>query len=242
MKTIAQRAAEFIKTRTTWNREEKNMIAKRVFACGLVGAVLVGGICSAVTRAAEEPEKPRGAAPSVKPQRGRVTGILVAKDDKSITVKAEGAKESTRYLLPTPGSSKTDVRAALKAIFVPNLVAIGWEGQDEPVVTAVSAIMPKQRTGVVTGTIVAQASGNREVYIDVKPAGRGFTERYWPAFVGKSRPNLGGFDKQAIETIAKLKVGDRVRVAWYCDERKRASQVKVIAPAPKVKPKEKESE
>ena len=122
-----------------------------------------------MTRAAEEQEKPHGAASSVKPQHGRVTGILIAKDDKSITVKAEGAQESTRYLLPTPGGSKTDVRAALKPIFVPNLVAIEWETQTEPVVTGISAIRPKQRTGVVTGTIVAQASGKREVYIDVKP-------------------------------------------------------------------------
>jgi hypothetical protein len=218
------------------------MVANRVFSWGLIGTVLLGGIRITVTRAAEEQEKPHGAASSAKLQRGRVTGILIAKDDKSIMVKAEGSQEPTRYLLPTPGSSKTDVRAALKAVFVPNLVAVAWEGQDERVVTAISAIVPKQKTGVVTGTIVAQASGDREVYIDVKPAGRGFTERYWPAFVGNSRPNLGGFDKQAIETIAKLKVGDRVRVAWYCDERKRASQVKVIAPAPNAKPKEKEPE
>jgi hypothetical protein len=215
------------------------MLAHRVLACGLVGAFFVGGICSSATRAAEEQENPQKAASSGKPRHGRVTGILIAKDDKSITVKAEGAQDSTRYLLPAPGGSKTDVRAAIKRIFVPNLVAMEWEGQDEPVVTAISPIVPKQRTGVVTGIIVAQASG-KENYIDVKPAGRGFTERYWPPFVGNSRPNLGGFDKQAIETIAKLKVGDRVRVGWYCDERKRAAQVKLIAPAPNVKPKEKE--
>ncbi len=232
-----------LKNRTpTWSREEKkSMIANRVFACGLAGAVFVGGICAGVTRAAEEQEKPQKAAPGAKPQHGRVTGILLAKDDKSITIKAEGEQEPTRYLLPAPGGSKTDVRAAVKGIFVPNLVAMEWEGQDEPVVTAIAPIVPKHRTGVTTGTIVAQASG-KENYIEVKPAGRGFTERYWPPFVGNSRPSLGGFDKQVIETIAKLKVGDRVRVGWYCDERKRAAQVKVIAPAPNVKPKEKESE
>ena len=131
---------------------------------GLVGACLVGGICSSLTRAAEEQEKPHGAASSAKPQHGRVTGILIAKDDKSITVKAEGAQESTRYLLPAPGGSKTDVRAAMKRIFVPNLVAMEWERQDEPVVTAIAPIMPKQRSGVVTGTIVAQASGKRRLH------------------------------------------------------------------------------
>ncbi len=213
------------------------MIARRVFGGGLVGACLVGGLCSAAARAADEPEKPRGAASSTRQQDGKITGILVAKDDKSITIKAEGAHESTRYLLPAPGSPRTDVRAALKKIFVPNLVVIERETRHEPVVTSIGAIMSKQRRGIVTGTIVAQASGKREVYIDVKPAGHGFTERYWPPFVGNSRPNLGGFDKQAIETIARLKVGDRVKVAWYCDERKRASQVRVIAPAPKAKPK-----
>ena len=42
-------------------------------------------------------------------------------------------------------------------------------------------------------------------------------------------------DPYLIETIATLKVGDRVRVGWYCDERKRAAKVQVIAPAPKAK-------
>jgi hypothetical protein len=207
----------------------------KIAAIGAIGAALPR---IATVRGAEEQENPPAAASAAKPQRGRVTGILVAKDDKSVTIKAEGAKEPTRYLLPAPGSTKTDVRAALKEVFVPNLVNIQWETRDEPVVTGISAIRPKQRTGTVTGTVVAQASGDREVYIDVKPGGRGFTERYWPAFVGNSRPNVGGFDKQAIETIAGLKVGDRVRVAWYCDERKRAAQVQVLSQAPKGRPKE----
>ena len=68
-----------------------------------------------------------------------------------------------------------------------------------------------------------------------------------PRAVG-SEAGAGGGDRPAgrrlcqdpylIETIATLKVGDRVRVGWYCDRRKRAAKVRVIAPAPKAKAKE----
>jgi hypothetical protein len=116
-------------------------------------------------------------------------------------------------------------------------VTLQWKLQDEPVVTALRAIQPKTRTGTVTGTIVAQQCNDKGAYIDVKPAPEGFTERYWPRFVGNSPGSLGGFDKDIIHTIEKLNAGDRVKLTWFCDERKRATKVEVLMRAPQPQPK-----
>ena len=86
--------------------------------------------------------------------------------------------------------------------------------------------------------MVAQVKTDKEVYIDVKPAGQGFTERYIPRFI----PNQGGFEKDMIQAIAALNVGDKIKLDWVCDERKRAAKVQVLshAPAPKATGNEKE--
>jgi hypothetical protein len=159
-------------------------------------------------------------------------------------VKPEGKQEAERYLLAPPGGT-TDptVQTVVKTLFIPNLVALKWQRQkEEPVVTDIMAIRPKTRTGTVFGTVVAsEFIENKACSVDVKPAGRqGFTECYWPPFVIDPATHKGGFDLKVIETIKTLNRGDKVRIEWYCDERKRAAKVQVISRAPKPTEKEKE--
>jgi hypothetical protein len=94
---------------------------------------------------------------------------------------------------------------------------------------ALEEARPKQRTGTVIGTVTG-CSGDRDPYVDVKPAPTGFTERYTPAWAGN------GFDKDTIAAMGKLNVGDKVKVAWYCDERKRATKIQVTTRAPASRP------
>ena len=211
------------------------MIRKRAFARVVAATVLTSGLWLCIAAQAEE----KKTAPMGK--SGKVVGILSAKTDTEITVKPEGKAEEQTFLLAAPGGAPAaTVQAAAKTLFIPNLVALQWQLQDDqPVVTSIQAIMPKVRTGTVIGTIVGQESTDKSIYIDVKPAGgRGYTERYWPRYL----PNQGGFDKEMIQTIGTLNVGDRVKLTWVCDERKRAAKVQVIAHAPKPKPTEKEKE
>jgi hypothetical protein len=145
-----------------------------------------------------------------------------------LSVKAEGETEPKRYLLaPESGTPKAELQAALKTVFVPNLITLEWQGSDKPVVTSLQVIFPKARTGVLTGTVIGVANKPKEIWFDVKPTGKGFTERYWPQFVG----GPDGFDKKMIGTIGELNVGDKIKLGWSYDERKRATQIQVTSKA-----------
>ena len=48
--------------------------------------------------------------------------------------------------------------------------------------------------------------------------------------------NKGGFDEKVIETMKTLNPGDRVRIEWCYDERKRAARIQVISRAPAPRP------
>ena len=169
--------------------------------------------------------------PAIAPASGKVTGIVTDKKDNEIMVKAEGEAEAKPYLLAAPGATQSaTVQAGMKSVFASNLVVLEWKmQQDQMVLTAIHSIMPKERVGMVTGIVVACDPGGLKgvAYIDVKPA-QGPTERYWPGF----SPAAKGFDPETVKAIAAVKVGDKVSVAWYTDERKRVKKVTVVAPAP----------
>lgn len=67
-----------------------------------------------------------------------------------------------------------------------------------------------------------------------------YTECYWPPFVIDKGTNKGGFDPKVIETMKTLNPGDKVRIEWYYDERKRAAKIQVLSRARAPKPTEKE--
>ncbi len=167
-------------------------------------------------------------------QRQRVVGIVTAKTDKDITIKADGEDEAKRYLLaPQGGAPKADLQAALKTVFVPNLVAFARQGQDQPIITSMRVILPPVRTSAATGTVVARESKPKEVaWVEIKPSDRGPAQRFWPPF------GPGGMDKEMTRSIGELDVGDKVKVTWYYDERLRATKIQVIA---KAKPKRTEN-
>jgi hypothetical protein len=203
------------------------VIVKNWFVSVLAGAVLASGWVAMPSLQAAE-KKPSRASSR---ESGKVVGIVTAKSDKDIMVKAEGADEAKRYLLAPEGSApKADLQAALKKVFVPNLVALESQGQDQPVVTNIRVILPPVRMGAGTGIVVARESKPKEVpWIEVKPSDRGYTQRLWPRFVG----GPDGFDKEMVRTFDELNVGDKVKVGWVYDERLRAAKIQVISRAKK---------
>ncbi len=156
------------------------------------------------------------------------------KTDKDITIKAEGEDETKSYLLaPQGGTPKADLQAALKTVFVPNLVMFSSQGQDQPVLTSIRVILPPVRMGVATGTVVACESKPKGIaWVEVKPSDRGYTQRLWPQF------GPGGMNKEMTRIIGELNVGDKIKVSWTYDERLRAAKIQVIA---KAKPKRAEN-
>ena len=199
------------------------MCKRRMFELALAGGFLVGGLLSVLSFQAWGREPSQIATP----ESGKLTGIVTAKTDKDITVKAEGANKPQRYRLTSQagGAPSADVQAALKMVFVTNIVVLQWQGGQDPVVTSIHAIHSKTRFGTVTGIVAAVDPTSKMPSFDVKPISRGITERYVPRWDPASK----GWDKGLLFLIAALTVGDRVKVAWSYDERKRAVQIKVIA-------------
>jgi hypothetical protein len=203
------------------------MIARRTLVQALTTLALVGGALVGLSARAEGPKTQPATASAPAAQSGRVVGILVTKGQADITVKPEGTQEARRYLLAPPGGSPDPkVQAAVKAAFEPNLVAVEWRlAEQQPVVTSFQQIT-REQTGVVAGTVTALPAGPGQILLlEVKPDGQGFTERYWPQWV------KDGFDKNLVAVIAGLKVGDKVKIAWYRDERRRVTGVQVLGHA-----------
>ena len=190
----------------------------------LTVVVLVTGVCGVPSLQAAE-KKPSHAGAS---QGGRLFGIVVAKTDKDITIKAEGETESKRYLLAPGGEApKADLQAALKMVFSTNLVMFQSQGEKDPVLTGIQAIHSKTRVGMTTGTVVAVDADPKWPVFDVKPSGQGPTERY----VARWDPAAKSVDQKLSQIIAGLNAGDKVKVTWFYDERKRATQIQVTGKA-----------
>ena len=205
------------------------------FVSGLAGAILVICVCVAQSLQAAEKNSARAGAA----QGGKVFGIVTARTDKDITIKAEGENEAKRYLLaPKGGAPKADLQAALKLVFPTNLVTFQSQGEQEAVLTGIQAIHSKTRFGTVAGTVVAVDANPKWPVFDVKPASRGHTERYVAAW----NPATKSCDPRLVQIIAGLSVGDKVKVAWSYDERKRAMQIQVIGKAKKKPSAEKDHE
>ncbi len=136
---------------------------------------------------------------------------------------------STTFL-PPRAAPKADLQAALKMVFPTNLVVFQFQGEQNPVLTGIQAIHSKTRVGTATGTVAAVDADPKWPTFDLKPSGRGHTERY----VARWDMAAKTVDQRLARIIAGLNVGDKVKVAWSYDERKRAVQIQVIA---KAKPK-----
>lgn len=186
------------------------------------------------------------------PTSGTVEGILTAKGENWIAVKAEGAREPIRYLavwrggLPSEGGAPDKATVeAIKKLMLANLVSVTWEMQEnQRRIVTVKMIISDQKAGTVSGTVVAKG----DAWIEVKPK-EGPTERYtakWvPGPAGEDgKPKGGGMDKEMVKTIATIKIGSTVDVNWTADERKRLESITVTAepPAPTAAPEGREGD
>jgi hypothetical protein len=94
------------------------MSRKSWFAGVLAGVVLAAGFCATPSLQAAEKKPARTGAS----QGEKVFGIVTAKTDKDITIKAEGENDAKCHLLaPRGGAPKADVQTALKMVFPTNL-------------------------------------------------------------------------------------------------------------------------
>ncbi len=205
---------EQIPTRDNERIEEMQM--KKTMATALAGAALMASALAPQASLAAEGDK------------GRLDGMLTAKGENWIEVRADDAKESKRYVanwvggLPKDGGGPDKAMLeTIKKLRVPNRVRLNWAFIERLRVVSVEWFEPTDKTGVVEGEVTAKGENWIEVKSGDKPI-----ERYSPRWIGNLPKDGGGLDKAALQAIAEVKVGDKVRLEWAYEERLRVVSLK----------------
>jgi len=169
------------------------------------------------------------AAAATAGEGGTVTGVVVRKDERSITVRAEGEKEGVKYIPEWHGGKPKDggsldkkMLAKIKAIPVGSRVRLTWDFSEHKRVTALERLEPEQKEGTITGEVVEVS----ERHLQIRSEGE--IHRFTPRWTGGMPKDGGGLDKEMTHRLAKVKVGQTLRVSWIYDERPRVIDFDVI--------------
>jgi hypothetical protein len=165
-----------------------------VLPCGLV-------LPRAVT-AAEEKE-------------AKVAGILIAKKDNWITVKADGEKEAVKYVLGKDASKK--LQEEFKTVFNASRVQLTYKkyGDERQLVSIRKQVLKK--AGTITGVVVKVYD---KFWVEIKPKD-GLADAFAPGFDNYK-------DKTFMDTLNGLKPGDVVTITYNTDfERHRIQKLRI---------------
>ncbi len=190
-------------------RKETSSIGMWLVAAA-AGAILLAAACLA-----EEPTA------------GTLDGVLAAKGEAWIEVKADGQETAKRYLpiwrggAPKDGGGfDKDTLAAIRKLVVPNRVHLAWKQDEHLRIVSVAMLVPEEKSGSLSGTVTAKG----ETWIEIKGDG-GAVERYWPRWIGGNPKDGGGFDREMVQRIGRTPVGASVKIQWTYDERKRVTRL-----------------
>ena len=227
----AQAAGTKFTVRLEEEKAPSGSLRKRMVVQVQSGLVLAGGAWGQVALSAGE----EAALPPKDGNSGALAGVVAAKGDSWVEVKADGAQKAERHTarwvggLPKDGGGPDKgVVAAIAKVKVGDRVELKWtQGERKRVVelkslAAVSGPPGETEGGTVTGVVSAKGDN----WVEVKAAGAEKTERYSARYVG------GGRDKEVLAQIAKVKIGDKVELKWsLVEQRKRLLSIQVVAPA-----------
>jgi len=153
-----------------------------------------------------------------------LTGVLTAKGDRWIEVRADGESEAKRYIphwrggLPKDGGGPdATTLKQIRALRAPARVRLNWEFNEHRRINSIEVLEPLDREGVVLGEVIAKG----ETWIQVRPDNGAPAERYTPRWIGGLPGDGGGLDRDMLRTIAEFKAGDKVRLEWRYEERLR---------------------
>jgi uncharacterized OB-fold protein len=206
------------------------MLTKRMMVHVLAGTVLV-------TWAAGQSALAAGDTATVPPKAGEsgvVTGVVTAKGDAWIDVKAAGAEKAERYTalwkggLPNRGGGPdADMVAAIAKVKIGDRVEVKWTTDERKRVIGLSVQQAASRPGEGEGgTVTGAVTAKGENWVEVKADGAEKAERYVIRYVG------GSPDKEVLAQIAKVKVGDEVHLKWTFQEHKRVLSITAFPAAP----------
>jgi hypothetical protein len=160
--------------------------------------IVVLAVCLRCGSAVSAEEKPAAK------KDGRVSGILMEKNDKWISVKADGEKEPVKYLIDESPDKK--LAEALKVTFDASRVKLVYkkDGDSRKLVSIQKQVL--KASGTVTGTVVKV---HNEFWVEVKPK-NGPADAFAP---GASNWN----DKEFMAKLKGLKEGDSVTIKYSTD-------------------------
>src|SRR5262245_41673530 len=141
------------------------------------------------------------------PRTGTVTGVVTAKDDRSIEVKADGEEKSRKYLT---NQAEKESQAVLKTLEDGSRVTLERKFAEHFRVIKIEVLKKpgkddkkpedkkdEPRKGTVTGMVTAKGDN----WIEVKADGEEKARRYVPHWRGGLPKDGGGPDKDMVAKI-----------------------------------------
>jgi len=148
---------------------------------------------------------------------GTFDGIILNKGPDFVEFKADGEDVPRRYSPPALPGGGLDVQVldSIKKVVTLNRAKLSWKLQPDgqPAVVGIQVEVPPP-----SGTLVGAVAYLQNNCLEVKPD-NGPPERFLPRWAA------GGPDAAVVQALAKLKVGDKVKVTWTYDNRKRLTAI-----------------
>ena len=192
----------------------------------LLAALLAAGL-TGLAAAQEKKDQKKDDPKAEKERKGTVTGVVTAKGDNWIEVKADGEEKARKY---TPhwrggnpnagGGPDKEVVAKIKETPVHSRVRIEWVFEERPRVEKIEILKKpdekkgekgtEKRSGTVSGEIKAKKEQNNNVVIEVLAPGE---EKARPYFV-QYDPKIKGPLPDVLKVVRAASVGDQVVIDW----------------------------
>jgi hypothetical protein len=204
-----------------------------MFARLIVVTLAAGALAALATAQERKPDEKKEEKKS-----GTVTGMLTAKGDNWIEVKADGEEKARRYVPHWVGGNPNQgggpdkkMVEVIKGLNVGSRVRVEWEFEERPRVVKVDVLKaseskeePKdaEKKGTVTGKLTAKDKNWIEVQADGEEKARRYTV-------------YRGGTPEMLNAIKEVLVDSRVRVEWLFSERLRVMKLEVIKAAEKDK-------
>jgi hypothetical protein len=135
--------------------------------------------------------------------KGKVSGILIDRKDRTLMVRADGSDEISKYVLPANVDAKTT--ATLKALFVPQRVQIAYKTNGDTLEITSLVRQPGLAKGAITATVFEV---HNNFWVELRPA-TGVPEGFALGAPDKS--------KEVAALLKTLQKGDTVSLRYYTD-------------------------
>jgi hypothetical protein len=168
-------------------------------------------------------------------QTGVTEGVLTAKGEAWIAVRADNAEESTKLVpcwvggLPRNGGGLDKRMLALfQQLVIGSRLKVAWVQSERLCVTKIQVLSlpgeedgnskteepPAQKSGNFTGIVTEKG----ENWIKIRPDGQQESRKFLPRWIGGTPAQGGGLDKDALRAIHDVTIGTSVSVSWIWDE------------------------